>query len=217
MCAGTLERAVHRLSGAHGPQYWWPADSPFEMAVGAVLVQNASWRNAELALDNLRTATGFDAAVVARASLANLETYLRPSGTFRIKARRVMALASWWCREFDSATALPTEDLRAALLDLHGIGPETADCIVLYAFSRPAFIADAYARRWLYRMGLTDQDASYDTVQRFGQEHLPQDVSLLQEAHALIVRHNQSHCLVRQPSCAGCTLQRNCARAGLTT
>ena len=215
MCTGTLERAVRRLSRVHGPQHWWPAGSPFEMAVGALLVQHTSWRNAELALENLRGATAFDAVSVAHLPIGNLEALVRPSGTFRVKARRLQALALWWAREFESATAVPTRDLRATLRALHGIGPETADCVLLYAFSRPMFIADAYARRWFCRMGLTKPDTTYAAVQYLGHAQLPDDIGLLQEAHALIVVHNQRHCVARHPNCKECTLSDTCARVGL--
>jgi endonuclease-3 related protein len=180
------------------------------MAMGAILVQNTSWRNAELALENLRSTTAFDASTVANTRPADLAALIRPSGTFRVKAARALALASWWSCEHENATALPTVQLRANLLAIHGIGPETADCILLYAFARPLFIADAYARRWMYRMGFTPTDAGYVEVQRYAHEHLPLNVGVLQEAHALIVMHSQRNCVARRPGCHVCTLRKVC-------
>lgn len=180
------------------------------MAAGAVLVQHATWDNARRAIANLRDADALHAESIARQPARQLEQLIRPSGTFRVKTRRLQALAHWWLTRAETACKLSTHELRASLLSVSGIGQESADCILLYAFARPAFIADAYARRWMHRMGWIPADSSYGDVQDYAMAKLPHDVTFLNEAHALIVKHAKQACRAMPVSCAQCVLREPC-------
>lgn len=213
--ARRLRAVYRRLLAAYGPQGWWPADDgPFEVMVGAVLTQNTAWSNVERAIANLRAAGALDAEVLARAPRERLARWIRPAGYFNVKARRLQA----FCRFYVAAgglralDALPTPALRARLLDVHGIGPETADDMLLYAFGRPVFVVDAYTRRLLVRLGLASGDEPYDAIRLGFERALGPDVPLYNEYHALVVAHAKAHCRVR-PRCAGCPLRRLCPSA----
>lgn len=156
------------LSAAWGPQHWWPAQSPFEVIVGAYLTQNTSWTNVERALDNLRAADRLSLEGVRKASLREIEKLIRPSGYFRQKARRlklfVEFLDHYYGGSLERMFASPTAELREKLLALHGVGPETADSILLYAGNHPVFVVDAYTRRVFSRHLLIRQKASYEEI-----------------------------------------------------
>lgn len=205
-----LLRLYERLHRRYGPQRWWPARSRFEVVVGAILTQNAAWRNAERAITRLRAAGALDLAAVQGLSPTQLATLLRPSGTFRLKARRLRAFAGHVSRRhrgrLGRLLALPLPSLRAELLGIPGIGPETADAIALYAAGRPIFVVDAYTRRILARHRLLEPDADYAAVQAFLMGHLPHDPALFNEFHALLVRVGKEHCRTR-PRCEGCPLR----------
>jgi endonuclease-3 related protein len=155
-----LMAVYRRLHAAHGPQRWWPGDSTFEIMVGAVLTQNTAWTNVEKAIANLKTAKALSPAAIAAAPHRRLAAWLKPSGYFNIKAQRLRAFCAWLIRNGGSKriARLPTEVLRAELLQVHGIGPETADDILLYAFSRPVFLVDANTRRHFQRLGHIQRD-----------------------------------------------------------
>jgi endonuclease-3 related protein len=205
-----LLRLYDRLHRRYGPQRWWPARSRFEVVVGAILTQNAAWRNAERAIARLRAAGVLDLRGVLALSSARLPLLIRPSGTFRVKARRLRAFARHVARRhrgrLDRFLALPLPALRAELRGIAGIGPETADAIVLYAAGRPIFVVDAYTRRILARHRLVPPDADYATVQTLFMAHLPHDPALFNEFHALLVRVGKEHCRTR-PRCQGCPLR----------
>jgi endonuclease-3 related protein len=205
-----LLRLYERLHRRYGPQRWGPARARFEVVVGAILTQNAAWRNAERAIARLRAADALDLAAVLALSPARLAALLRPSGTFRLKARRLRAFAGHVARRHGGRLgrlfALPLPVLRAELLGIPGIGPETADAIALYAAGRPIFVVDAYTRRVLARHRLLSPDADYATVQAFAMAHLPHDPGLFNEFHALLVRVGKAHCRTR-PRCKGCPLR----------
>ena len=205
-----LLRLYERLHRRYGPQRWWPARARFEVVVGAILTQNAAWRNAERAIARLRAANALDLAAVLALRPARLATLLRPSGTFRVKARRLRAFAGHVSRRHGGRLgrllALPLPSLRAELRGIPGIGPETADAIALYAAGRPIFVVDAYTRRILGRHRLVDPDSDYATVQAFVMAHLPHDPALFNEFHALLVRVGKEHCRTR-PRCEGCPLR----------
>jgi endonuclease-3 related protein len=202
-----------RLRDAYGPQAWWPAQTAFQMIVGAILTQNTAWTNAEKAIQRLREASVLSPEAIAALEEEALAELIRPSGTFRVKGRMLKAFCSMLERSFggrlEALLALPLEDLRARLLDTHGIGPETADAIVLYAAGQPSFVVDAYTRRMFRRLGLAPLDASYEGWRRFFMSTLPADAPLFNEYHALIVRHAKQSCRKR-PCCVECVLRPVC-------
>jgi endonuclease-3 related protein len=205
-----LLRLYDRLRGRYGPQRWWPARSRFEVAVGAILTQNAAWRNAERAIARLRAAGALEVRAVLALPPARLAALLRPSGTFRLKTRRLRAFALRVVRRYGGRLhrllALPLPALRAELRGIPGIGPETADVIALYAAGRPIFVVDAYTRRIMARHRLVAPHADYATVQMLFMAHLPHDPALFNEFHALLVRVGKDHCRTR-PRCDGCPLR----------
>jgi endonuclease-3 related protein len=210
----SLPALYQALYSGYGAQHWWPADSPFEVMVGAVLTQNTAWRNVERAIANLRARDKLDAQAIVRARHDHLAGWLRPSGYFNIKARRLKNFCQWYldagaCHGLQQRE---TAELRAALLAINGIGPETADDILLYAFGRPVFVIDAYTRRLLSRLGLCSGAESYDALRLSIERELGPDVALYNEYHALIVRHAKQHCRVK-PLCTGCVLRQRCPAA----
>lgn len=205
-----LLRVYDHLHRRYGPQRWWPARSRFEVVVGAILTQNAAWRNAGRAIARLRGAGVLDLRAVVAMPPARLAALLRPSGTFRVKARRLRAFAQHVARHrggrIGRLLALPLPALRAELRGIAGIGPETADAIALYAAGRPIFVVDAYTRRILARHRLVPPDSDYAAVQTLLMAHLPHDPALFNEFHALLVRVGKEHCRAR-PRCQGCPLR----------
>lgn len=208
----TFAQVYQRLHTAHGPQHWWPADDgPFEVMVGAVLTQNTAWVNVERAIANLRRARALNARVILAAHPRRLASWLKPSGYFNVKAKRLRAYCRWYQVQggLKPFQALPTAELRAALLGVHGVGPETADSILLYAFTRPVFVIDAYTRRIFQRLGLIDGDESYETLRALFERRIRKNVSHYNEYHALIVRHGKEICRTR-PRCSACCLAGSC-------
>jgi endonuclease-3 related protein len=205
-----LVRLYEALARRYGPQHWWPARSRAEVVIGAILVQNAAWRNAERALARLRAAGALDLGAVLALPARRLTALLRPAGTFRVKAARLRALAAHVRRHhrgrLDRLLRRPLADLRAELVGIPGVGPETADTIVLYAAGRPVFVVDGYTRRILARHRLAAPDADYATIQTLFMGHLPHDPALFNEFHALLVRVAKEHCRAR-PRCEGCPLR----------
>jgi endonuclease-3 related protein len=206
-----LTSVYARLLAAHRPQHWWPADSPFEVMVGAVLTQNAAWTNVERALANLKRRHRFSPKGILELNEQQLADCLRPSGYFNIKARRLRNFCEWYrnagglrrLRQCDTAS------LRHQLLSVNGIGPETADDMLLYAFDRPVFVIDAYTRRLFSRLGLISGDEGYETLRHAFERALGPDTKVFNEYHALIVRHAKVSCRVR-PLCPECKLRRQC-------
>jgi len=203
----TLYRRLYRN---YGPQYWWPAKTPFEVMVGAVLTQNTTWANVERAIANLRRARCLSAERILAARPAELAELIRPSGYFNIKERRLRSLCEWFIDRggFRRLRHLETRVLRDELLAVHGVGPETADDILLYAFERPVFVIDAYTRRLLARLGLAAGDEPYEALRLGFEAALEPDVAVYNEYHALIVRHAKEscsgargcrHCRIEQP------------------
>ena len=201
----------NRLFRAYGPQHWWPGDSPFEIMVGAMLTQNTAWSNVEKAIDNLLAKDKLQPRAIVNARHDHLAGWLRPSGYFNIKAVRLKSLCRWYldAGEYDALDRLETGELRAALLAVKGVGPETADDILLYAFDRPVFVIDAYTRRLFIRLGRFDGNEGYDTMRLAFERALGPDAALFNEYHALIVRHAKEVCRVR-PVCGQCVLARDC-------
>jgi endonuclease-3 related protein len=206
--------ALHRNLG---PQKWWPAETPFEVIVGAILTQNTTWKNVERAIANLRAAGLLDPARLARVRLPRLERLVRPSGYYRQKARKLKAFLRFLDAEFggslDRMFRLPTAALREKLLSVHGIGPETADSILLYAGNHAVFVIDAYARRVLARHALAGARVSYDDAQALFHHHLPREATLFNQYHALLVETGKRWCRAREARCEECPLGRFLERA----
>ncbi len=205
-----LLRYYNRLRKHFGPQNWWPGETRFEVVLGALLTQNTAWSNVERALENLRRAGLLSPAKLQRISEARLRTLLRPAGTYRQKTRLVRRFLSHLQKTHGGSLRqmfrLPLWRLRAELLQLPGVGPETADSILLYAAHQPSFVIDAYTRRVLDRHSLADGAASYDDLQKLFERHLPRDALLYNEYHALLVAVGKRYCHSRNPDCDGCPL-----------
>jgi len=207
------------LFAAHGPQHWWPGRTPFEVIVGAILVQNTSWTNVEPALKNLRREKLLTPRAIEFAPLTRIETLVRSSGYFRQKSKKLKAFVHFLGREYQGSLAkmfrAPTAKLRAQLLEVHGIGPETADSILLYAAQHPVFVVDAYTRRVLERHGhplhlVRDgkrRPFGYEDIRQLFERQLPPDAALYNEFHALIVHTGKNFCWPRNPNCSECPLQ----------
>ena len=205
-------RAVYRrLLERYGPQHWWPARTPFEVIVGAVLTQNTAWLNVERAIANLDAAAALQPRALLDLPEPRLASLLRPSGYFNVKARRLRAVCTWYLARGEHARLRywPTGRLRHALLGLHGVGCETADDILLYAFGRPVFVIDAYTRRLFARLGLVEGTESYEVLRVACERSLGADAPVFNEYHALIVCHAKVHCRPR-PRCEGCGLAALC-------
>lgn len=206
--AKRLRGIYRRLFAHYGPQHWWPAESPFEVMVGAVLTQNTAWVNVERAIDNLRRAELLSPQAIAALPPSRLARHLRPAGYFNVKAKRLQALCIWLKGQVDPQ-CLETLALRERLLSVHGIGPETADDILLYAFGRPVFVIDAYTRRLFGRLGYLDASLPYERLRHSFESALGADAALFNEYHALIVVHAKQSCRPR-PLCETCCLRRLC-------
>jgi endonuclease-3 related protein len=206
-----LETIYLSLLGHFGHQDWWPGDTPFEIAVGAILTQNTSWVNVKKAIDNLKDAGMLTQSAMARLSPGELEELIRPSGFFRVKGRRLRSFLDYLDGEWEGDTsAALSGDLPSArerLLGVSGIGPETADSILLYAGGHPVFVVDAYTKRVLTRHGLIDDAASYHDIQALFMDHLPADAALFNDFHAQFVAVGKQYCRPKNPRCSGCPLE----------
>lgn len=199
------------LFRALGPQHWWPGRTRFEVIAGAILTQNTSWSNVERAITALRREKLLSPAAIQQVPLAHLARLIRSSGYFRQKARKlkdfVRFLRDCHRGSLDKLFATPTAELREQLLAVHGIGPETADSILLYAGRHPVFVIDAYTRRIFERHNLLGGKESYEQIRSLFEHSLPRDSSLFNEYHALIVHTGKHFCQKRQPACEGCPLR----------
>jgi endonuclease III related protein len=198
------------MMAAYGPQGWWPAESDFEMVVGAILTQNTSWTNVERAIANLKSERLLDPAALHALPLERLAEVIKPAGYFNVKARRLRNFIDMLVADFGGDLArlfaLRTAVLRETILAVSGIGPETADSIVLYGARKPVFVVDAYTARIFHRHGLIDTDATYEDIQSLAQGSLADDVKVFQEYHALLVAVGKRHCKKRAPECTECPL-----------
>ena len=207
--ARTLISVYERLLATYGAQYWWPAKTPFEVMVGAILTQNSAWVNVEKAIRRLEESGCLSAAALRRIDEAELSQLIYSCGYYRAKARKLKVLASWLEEtsgdNLEKLFALEADELRRQLVAVHGVGPETADSIMLYAGGKPSFVIDAYTRRILSLLGLASGKESYDALKRLFENNLPSDVDLFKEYHALLVRHGKDFCRKR-PLCDECCL-----------
>lgn len=198
------------LYQAFGPQGWWPAHGIFEMALGAILTQGVNWNNASTALRNLQQANLMDPLALLRATETQVAGLVRPAGYFNVKARKLQVFSAAVLREPEGLHGIlnrPTAIARNTLLSIWGIGPETADSILLYGGSHPVMVIDAYTHRILYRHGWATSTYRYEQLRSLLEESLPRDVSLLQEMHALMVRVARQFCARKKPLCWRCPLQ----------
>ncbi len=211
-----LREIFEKLLTAFGQRHWWPGDSPLEIMVGAVLTQNTSWRNVEKAIDNMRAKGLLDMDALHLMEEDRLADVIRPAGFYRVKSKRLKALITdihvRYGASIDHMRQVPTWQLREHLLSVKGVGPETADSILLYALDRPVFVVDAYTKRFLKNHGLYEGSDDYHDVQKFFMDNLPRDTYIFNEFHALLVCLCQRYCKKR-PSCPACPLmdERGCA------
>jgi endonuclease III related protein len=198
------------LFAAHGPQHWWPGRSAFEIIVGAILTQNTSWTNVDIAIRNLRREKLLTPRAIEAVAFARLARLIRSSGYFRQKAKKLKCFVRFLRSEYGGSLRrmfdTPTTTLREKLLSVHGIGPETADSILLYAGKHPVFVVDAYTRRLLERHQLARPAHSYEEIRELFERSLSGDARLYNEFHALIVRTGKEYCRTRNPRCHECPL-----------
>jgi len=208
-----LLEMYRRLLTRHGPQHWWPAEEPFEVIVGAILTQSASWKNVEKAITSLKAHGALSPSALRELPQEELATIIRSSGYYNVKARKLRAFAQWfgdcYYDSLDSLFKNNIEHLRGQLLGIFGIGEETADSIILYAGNRPIFVIDAYTRRIIDRLGMAPEHDSYSAYQDLFMGNLPSDVKLFNEYHALLVNHAKNICRTK-PDCRDCCLEDIC-------
>lgn len=205
----TLKTIFRRLYRAFGPQHWWPGDTPFEIAVGAILTQNTNWGNVEKAVENLKGRNALSAKKIHEMPLRELSSLIRPAGYYNVKARRLKSFTDFLMRGYGGSIGKMkgkrTATLREDLLAVNGIGPETADSILLYALEKPVFVIDAYTRRALSRHGITGGKEPYEGLRKVFEDALKPDVAMFNEFHALFVRLGKTYCRPR-PLCGECPL-----------
>ena len=205
-----IQSAYDTLFDRWGQQHWWPARTRLEMMIGAILTQNTAWTNVEKAIVNLRKNGALDFNTLTAAPEKQIAEWIRPAGYFNQKARYIKCMVVTIRYDFDGSLnklfELDTSTLRKTLLSWNGIGPETADSILLYAVKRPIFVVDTYTKRFLARHSMCNKKASYDSIANFFTDNLPEDAQLFNEYHALIVKLGKEHCNSR-PKCNGCPLE----------
>lgn len=214
----TLLRIYDLLLTAFGPQHWWPAKTRDETVIGAVLTQNTAWKNVERAIDALRRADRLTLRRIDRTPVDRLADLIRPAGTYRVKARRLRNLAGWlqtrFAGDLDALFNLGPSAARRKLLAVKGIGPETADAILLYAGKLPVFVVDAYTQRIMRRHLLIGADGDYEGTKALFERALPKREELFGEYHALLVEVGKRHCR-KKARCEGCPLAALDHDAGL--
>jgi len=212
----TLETLINiylRLNSHFGHRNWWPGDTPFEVIIGAILTQNTSWKNVESAIYNLKTDDLLTAERILSISTERLAELVRPSGYYNQKAARLKVVCRYFIdrcgAELDKLDTIPTAVLREELLSINGIGPETADSILLYALNRTVFVVDAYTKRVFNRMGIIDEKTDYYDIQQFFLDNLNHDHELFNDYHAQLVALGKNYCKTK-PVCDKCPLTEIC-------
>ena len=195
-----------------GAQHWWPAETPFEVIVGAILTQQVAWKNVEKAIGNLKNDHVLDLSKISNLSLEKLELYIKPTGFYRQKARNLKSICAYISSKYNGDLKVlfnkETSSLRTELLSLNGIGQETADSIILYAAGKLSFVIDAYTRRICERLQLTDE-LKYELLKKFFESSIPEDVKVYKEFHALLVELGKNYCKTK-PMCKNCPLNKKC-------
>jgi len=211
MLSKQLTEIYQLLLERFGPQNWWPGETQFEIIVGAILTQNTNWANVEKAIANLKSAHLLTPEKLYHLDISTLRGLIRPTGYYNIKAKRLKNFEKWLFENYDGQLInlenLDTDRLRAELLTIKGGGPETADSILLYAFSRPIFVVDAYTARVAVRHGLIEPGADYEQLRELFQSNLPLDTNLFNEYHALLVKVGKEFCKPKA-QCSGCPLEK---------
>jgi endonuclease-3 related protein len=206
-----LREYVDALLAHYGPPKWWPAETPFEVMVGAILTQNTAWKNVEKALRNLKTYDLLDPRKIHELDQDTLALAIKAAGTYNLKAARLKGFVAWYLERFEGdpekMKRLPPGRLREELLEVKGIGPETADAILLYALEIPSFVVDAYAHRVLTRHELALDEATYDDLKEYFERNLPRDAKVYNDFHALIVSVGKEFCRPKA-RCEACPLKR---------
>ncbi|MCX7926632.1 MAG: endonuclease III domain-containing protein [Candidatus Omnitrophica bacterium] len=212
MSYNNLKKIYEKLFEHFGPQHWWPAESAFEVMVGAILTQNTSWNNVERAIKNLKKEKLLSPQKLYSLSVAKLGLHIRSCGYYNIKAERLRNFLSFFLKKYKGSIKRMAKQklaiLRKELLSIKGIGKETADSILLYALNKPIFVVDAYTKRIFSRHNLISEDATYDEVQKLCMDWLPTDTSLFNEFHALLVKLAKEYCLKSKPRCQRCPLKK---------
>ena len=206
-----IKNIYKKLFFSLGPQGWWPADEPFEVMVGAILTQNTNWKNVERAINNLKKKRLLNPLSLRHISQGRLARLIKPAGYFNIKANRLKNfldfLFNFYKGKVKDMLGVDTPILRRQLLNIKGIGPETADSILLYALGKPIFVVDAYTKRIFVRLGMIKEKDSYDEVQNFFMKRLKKNTKLFNEYHALLVRLGKEFCIKKTPRCHLCPLK----------
>ncbi len=205
-----LLHIYQKMFDALGPRHWWPGETPFEVVIGAILTQNTNWSNVEKAIKNLKTAGKLSPEAIHELPVTELAELIRPSGFFNVKAKRIKTFINWFFSRYNgSLTKMFAQDLgalREELLSVKGIGPETADSILLYAGNMPTFVVDAYTHRIFSRHELIPEESDYNEIKSFFEENLPRDVKLFNEYHALLVNIGKMFCKPKKV-CEPCPLK----------
>lgn len=205
----------NKLYSFFGPQHWWPAESKFEILMGTILTQNIAWNNVEKAIAHLKDKGILSLDAILNTDIDELASLIRPAGYFNQKSRYLKNMCQYIIKNYESLDVFLSQDidtLRKELLNIKGIGPETADSIILYAAEKPIFVIDAYTKRIFSRLGLIKPNLSYDKTQEFFMSNLPKDVKLFNEYHALIVRLGKDYCVNKKPYCKNCPLNDICKK-----
>jgi len=199
-----------KLYKAYGPRHWWPGETPFEVMVGAILTQNTSWKNVEKAIQNLKGGGFLNPEEIYRLKESSLASLIRSSGYYRMKAKRLKVFVGFLFEEYNGDIKQMRKEgvtaLREKLLRVNGIGPETADSILLYGLQKPVFVVDAYTKRILSRLGVVPEKASYEAIQNLFMDHLRRDERLFNEYHALLVHLGKNVCK-KSPKCDICPIK----------
>lgn len=205
-----LIEIYHILYNAFGPQNWWPGETPFEIAVGAILTQNTNWNNVEKAINNLKKNRNLSAKAIYKLPEKKLAELIRPAGYYNIKTKRLKSFINFLMNDYHGDIRKMKEEdtlsLRQKLLNINGIGLETADSILLYALDKPIFVIDAYTKRILSRHEIMDKSKSYDEFQRLFHNAIEKDVQIFNEYHALLVKVGKTYCKSKNPLCNECPL-----------
>ncbi len=204
-----LMQVYHRLYRHYGDLHWWPGESPLEVSVGAILTQNTAWTNVEKAIKRLKKARSLNVKALGGMPHRHLASLIKSAGYFNVKARRLKNFISFFQDHYGGSLkkmfGQETSRLRQELLSVNGTGPETADSILLYAGEKPVFVIDAYTKRILSRHGLMPYEQSYEEFQQLFMKHLPKNVPLYNQYHAMLVNIGKDFCRSR-PLCASCPL-----------
>ena len=207
-----IYKIYENLFEFYGPQNWWPADDAFECVVGAILTQNTSWKNVEMSINNIKSEMSLSINNIYEITVEELSRLIKPSGYYNQKALRLKGFVEFIYNKYNGKieNMLPVNknELRLQLLSVKGIGPETADSILLYALNKPVFVTDKYTYRIFYRHGIIPGNSTYEQAQKIFLNNLPEDSSLFNEYHALIVKVGKNHC-GKKADCSDCPLGKD--------